>query len=130
MNGEYKKPIFKFGENVNSVVTLVEKDGKKAVLAGDMNYKNGGERKIAKEIGKVDLLKVGHHGYFGSTSFKLAKTLSPDYAIVCNWERKMYPDVKFKLKSIAKSKTLCTADSNGIKAIFDGDKIEIETNIM
>ena len=54
LNGEYKKPIFKFGENVNSVVTLVEKDGKKAVLAGDMNYKNGGERKIAKEIGKVD----------------------------------------------------------------------------
>lgn len=128
-NGSYQKPNLKFGENVNSVVTLVEYNGLKALLAGDMNYKNGGEKLIAKQIDKVDLLKVGHHGYFGSTSFYMVKKLMPKYSVVCNERKRMYPDVIFKLKSIAKSQIICTADVNGVKAVFDND-INIETNIM
>lgn len=128
-NGSYQKPNLKFGENVNSVVTLVEYNGLKALLAGDMNYKNGGEKLIAKQIDKVDLLKVGHHGYFGSTSFYMVKKLMPKYSVVCNERKRMYPDVIFKLKSIAKSQIICTADVNGVKVVFDND-INIETNIM
>lgn len=128
-NGTYKKPRLKFGENVNSVVTLVEYNGIKALLAGDMNYKNGGEREISRKVGNVDLLKVGHHGYVGSTSVIMAKSLMPKYSVVCNDESKIYPDVKFKLKHIAKSKILCTANSNGIKAVMDNG-IRILENIM
>ncbi len=128
-NGAYKKPKIKFGENVNSVVTLVEINGFKALLAGDMNYKNGGERKIAKQIGKVDLLKVGHHGYAGSTSLYWTKELNPEYAVICNSSKRVYPDVNFKLKNIAHSAVYCTEDCNGVKAFFT-DKIEIKTNIM
>ncbi len=127
-NGSYQKPSRKFGENVNSVVTLVEYNGLKALLAGDMNYKNAGERLIAEQVGNVDLLKVGHHGYFGSTSLHFVKKLLPKYSVVCNERKRMYPDVIFKLKRIAKSQIICTADVNGVKAVFDDD-INIETNI-
>ena len=43
--------------------------------------------------------------------------------------KQIYPDVKFKLKHIAKSKILCTANSNGIKAVMDNG-IRILENIM
>lgn len=129
LNGTYKKPKFKFGENVNSVVTLIELNGLKALLAGDMNYKNGGEKLIADKVGKVDLLKVGHHGYIGSTSSDFLKKLKPEYAIICNSSSRVYPDVRFKLNHISKSKIYCTADCGGVKAVFK-EKICISSNIM
>lgn len=128
-NGSYKKSKLKFGENVNSVVTLVELNGLKALLTGDMNYKNGGEKLIADKVGKVDLLKVGHHGYIGSTSFGFVKKLKPEYAIICNSSSRVYPDVRFKLNYISKSKIYCTADCGGVKAVFK-EKICISSNIM
>lgn len=128
-NGEYKKPTLKFGENVNSVVTLVEYNGYKALLAGDMNYKNGGEKSIANKVGKIDLLKVGHHGYVGSTSLYWVKKLIPEYSVICNDRKRIYPDVDFKLKRIAKSQVICTVDANGVKFLLD-DKLDYITNIM
>lgn len=128
-NGTYKKPLIHFGENINSVVTLVEANGLKALLTGDMNYKNGGERKIADKVGKVDLLKVGHHGYTGSTSFHLLRVLKPKYSIVCNSSKGIHTDVLFKLKHYAKSNIICTEDKNGIKAIFK-NHIIMNTDIM
>lgn len=129
-NGIYKKPRFKYGENVNSVVVLAEANGQKALLAGDMDYTNGGEKKIAKKVGRVNLLKVGHHGYFGSTSFYWIKKLMPKYAVVCNSKSKMYPDVLFKLKHISKSVLYCTEDCSGVKAIFEKNRIVFKKNIM
>lgn len=130
LNGTYKKPPRKFGENINSVCALIESNGIKALLVGDTNYKNGDEKTIANKVGKIDLLKVGHHGYFGSTSIHFTKVLKPKYAIVCNSRKRMYPDVVFKLKHISKSKILCTEDLNGIKAVFNKSGIKIIKNIM
>lgn len=131
LNSSYKKPLIKFGENVNSVSALVEYKNKKALLVGDTNYKNGGENRLIKKVGKVDLLKVGHHGYIGSTSFRFVKALMPEYAVVCNSKSRIFPDVMFKLKHISHSKILCTEDLNGIIADFtDDNDIEIKTNIM
>ncbi|MBR1762698.1 MAG: MBL fold metallo-hydrolase [Eubacterium sp.] len=120
-NGEYKKRRKLYGENINSVVTLAEVYGKRFLLAGDMNYMDGDEKEVADAVGKVDVLKVGHHGYIGSTSLYLAKKLNPDYAIVCNWSYRIYPDVKHKLKRVSKSKIIATADVNGVL-------IEVEEN--
>lgn len=115
-NGSPRKRTFKYGENINSVVTLVEKEGTRVLLAGDLNYKDGDERRIAKQIGKIDLLKVGHHGYAGSTSAFWAKTLSPKYAVITNNQSRIFPDVRFKLEKIAHSKLHFTADENGVTA--------------
>ena len=94
-----------------------------------MNYKNAGEKVIADKVGKIGLLKVGHHGYIGSTSFGFVKKLKPEYAIICNSSSNVYPDVRFKLKHISKSKIYCTADCGGVKAVFK-EKIYVNGNIM
>lgn len=130
LNGTYRKRKYKFGENINSVVSLVEIGKYKCVLAGDLNYKDGDEKRFGKEIGKVDLLKVGHHGYAGSTSSFWVKSLMPEYSVVCNWSKAIYPDVKHKLEKIAKSKIIATADVNGVIAEFTDNGINFKTNIM
>lgn len=130
LNGTYKAPKKKIGENVNSVVTLVEAFGKRALLAGDINYKCGDEKAISNEVGKVDLLKVAHHGYFFSTSLCWVKKLNPDIAVIPNTITRVYPDVKYKLKHISKSEIYTTVESNGIKAIFTNKSIDIKKDIM
>lgn len=128
-NGDVKKHFFKYGENVNSVATLVTKDNYRILLAGDMNNKALDEYKIKNEIGKVDVLKVGHHGYPYSTSLGFLKTLMPTYAVICNTYKKVYPHIKYKLKNISKSKIYCTVESNGVKFSFD-DGIKTVEGIM
>lgn len=129
-NGKNRKRKIKFGENVNSVGTLVTIGKSRAFLAGDINYKAGDEKRIADKIGNVDLLKVGHHGYLYSTSFYFVKKLMPKIAIFCNEMKGVYPDVKYKLKNISHSKLYATMNSNGIIACFDGENIVVKENIM
>ena len=130
-NGKYRKKFIKFGENVNSVVTLVEAYGKRVLLAGDLNNKAFDEIKLAKKIGKVDLLKVGHHGYSFSTSLFWVKNLCPDYAVICNWEKRIYRDVKWKLKHVSHSEIIATADVNGVVVeLKDDSELIIKTNCM
>lgn len=130
LNGTYRKRRIKFGENINSVVAVVKIGKYKSVLAGDLNYKDGDEKKFAREIGKVDLLKVGHHGYVGSTSAFWIKSLMPKYAIVCNWSKAIYPDIRLKLEHISKSQIIATADVNGAIVEFSDNSIDIKTDIM
>lgn len=129
-NGKNRERKIKFGENVNSVGTLVTIGKSRAFLAGDINYKAGDEKRIADKIGNVDLLKVGHHGYLYSTSFYWVKKLMPKIAIFCNEMKGVYPDVKYKLKKISHSKLYATMNSNGIIACFDGENIVVKENIM
>ncbi len=118
-NGKYKKRHVKYGENVNSVVTLLECNGFRSLLAGDLNNKDFDEHRLAGKIGKVDILKVGHHGYPFSSSRKWLKTLSPKYSVVCNSEKKVYPHIKHRLVDGIGTKLFCTADLNGVKFDFD-----------
>ncbi len=131
LNGEYKKRKRKFGENVNSVVTLIEANGTKALLVGDLNYKDGDEKMIANKVGKINLLKVGHHGLFFSTSFEFVSKLSPEYAVITSKNSAIFPDVRFKLKHISHSDIFTTIDNNGVKAILgDNGNIKFKANIM
>ena len=118
-NGKYKKRLVKYGENVNSVVTLLECNGFRCLLAGDLNNKDFDEYRLAEKIGKVDILKVGHHGYPFSSSRKWLKTLSPKYSVVCNFEKKIYPHIKHRLVDEIGTKLFCIADLNGVKFDFD-----------
>ncbi len=129
-NGAPAHRFRKTGENENSVVTLVECGGCRALLAGDMNWKCGGEKKIAKAVGKIDLLKVGHHGYeFSSSAFWL-KTLDPDIAVILNFENRVHKSVAARIKKYSGAKTYTSADLNGLKAVFENGTIRMETNIM
>jgi competence protein ComEC len=66
--------------NDDSVVLLVEYAGFRAVLAGDAGV--AVEEALRSRIGRVDLLKVGHHGSRTSSGGPWLSELSPRLAIV------------------------------------------------
>ncbi len=117
------------GENAASIGMLVEKGNKKAFLAADITNTTGLEDKMLNDMQKVDLLKVGHHGYYGSTSWKFAKKLEPDIAIITNKLGKIYPDIKWTLTMICHAAIFASVDCNGIIATFsDNGEIYLTEN--
>lgn len=42
----------------------------------------GAETALAKRLGHVNVLKLGHHGFYGSNTYNYLKTLSPDIAVM------------------------------------------------
>lgn len=107
------------GENASSIGIKVIKGEKTAFLAADITKSTGLEDLLADEIGEVDVLKIGHHGYFGSSSSDFLEKLSPRVAIVTNHLGKVYPNVKWNLTMKAKIPFFATYDSNGIIISFD-----------
>lgn len=111
------------GENEDSVGTLVEVDGQKAFLAGDINNMIGTESDIRDEIGKVDLLKMGHHGYILSSTPAFIAELSPELAIVtnevatANWRPRMTVTAEG-------CPILGTVDNNGLIVQFSGGEMQ------
>lgn len=118
-------------ENDNSVLTLLEKDGTRALLTGDLNNLSGDETRLGPEIGKIDLLKIGHHGYVFSSSQKFLNTLSPEVTVATNRRSKMiYPTVKWRL-ALTGSALFTTVDYNGVMATFpDGGGLVMTDHIM
>ncbi len=110
------------GENENAIGLLVEKDGLKAFLAADINNLDGDEDRLASELGKVDLLKVGHHGYDESTGVAFVKALSPEIAVVTNRKGGASRTPVKNLNSV-NAAIFETGRYNGIVAQFDGGKI-------
>ena len=71
-------------ENNNSVMELVIVNNKKIFLTAD-SYSGSIMEKLSKEIGKVDVMKLPHHGFSScSLNSERAKRLSPSYLIVTN----------------------------------------------
>ncbi len=119
------------GENANSVGVIVTKGEKRAFLAADFTKSSGLEQLYGETIGDVDLLKIGHHGYYGSSSQKFLKQLKPEIAICTNFLGKIYPNVKWNLTMVAKVPIYATAHRNGIIATFtDSNEIILTEKIM
>lgn len=119
-----KTPEDKIGENENAIGLLVEKGEYRAFLAADINNYDGDEDRLAVEIGKVNLLKVGHHGYDGSTSKDFVKALSPEIAVVTNKEGGISRTPLSNLNSV-KAAVLETGAYKGIVAEFTDEGIKI-----
>ena len=119
------KPI---GENENAVGLLVDKNGVKAFLAADINNLDGDEDKLSGEIGKINLLKVGHHGYDESTSMGFVQALRPEFAVVTNKQGGISRTPLKNLNSV-KASVFETGKYNGIVAEFTDDGIVIYGDI-
>lgn len=118
------------GENAASIGVRVSKGGKTAFLAADITSKTGLEKALAPEIGDIDLLKIGHHGYFGSSSMSFLKVLKPEIAVVTNRLGKIYPNVKWNLTMYAHAATYDTYDNNGLIAAFTDSGEIVLTNCI
>lgn len=92
---------------------------------GDVNYGSGDENRIAKQVGKVDLMKVGHHGLGYSTGSPLLTATQPPVAIVTNLEKNIYFGTKFRLVMNSRSAIYSTGEYNGIAAVIGDDKGDI-----
>ena len=123
--------LYEKGENASSVGVIVKKGEKTAFLSADFTNDSGLEDIYADDIGDIDLLKIGHHGYYGSSSKDFLKVLNPEIAIVTNYIGKIYPNVKWNLTMVSKAPTFSTAHRNGIIATFtDSNEILLTQNIM
>ncbi len=118
------------GDNANSIGIKLQKGNKSAFLAADFTSDSGLEGIYANEIGHADLLKIGHHGYFGSSSADFLKALTPEIAICTNYIGKIYTNVKWNLTMTAKIPILSTEHRNGIVAEFAENEIQLYENIM
>lgn len=118
------------GENASSIGIKVTKGNKTAFLAADITKSCGLEQLLGEKIGDVDLLKLGHHGYFGSSSQDFLDCLKPEIGIVTNQLGKIYPNVKWNLIMQAKLPVYSTYDNNGVIASFtDNGEIILTKNI-
>lgn len=129
LNTEYEDGSRKVGENDNSIVVLVEKDGKKALLTGDLDNYNNDEEKIAEIVGNVDLLKVGHHSYSHSTEKKFLQTVRPHVSVIPNSYEHTDKRTLKRITEYTKSKITCTDDEHGIGAIFKDGEIVYTHNV-
>ena len=66
------------GENQNSIVTLVSFKNIKVFLASDMILKD--DKALKDYLGKIDILKLAHHGITES-SCKFLLATKPDYVV-------------------------------------------------
>ena len=83
INTNIHKKEEKRGENQNSIGTIVTYKNKRIFLASDLLVK---EVLIYKDyIGKLDVLKMSHHGY-GTSSFEFLNITRPNYTIITNEE--------------------------------------------
>ncbi|HZJ78013.1 MAG TPA: MBL fold metallo-hydrolase [Clostridia bacterium] len=129
-NTEQDTSQINVGENDNSVGVKLVKDSFSAFLAADITNVKGLEKKLAPQIGEVDLLKIGHHGYALASSRGFIKTLNPKMAIVTNGLGKIYPNVKWSLTMHTHTSTYSTVKENGVIAtISDSGDITLTNNI-
>ncbi len=127
-NTGYYEDLEGRGENSASIGIKVTKGDKSAFLAADITKPSGLEDKLKEEIGECNLLKAGHHGYYGSSSMGFLKYIKPDLAIIPNLQGKVYPNVKWNLTMYARCPFYGTYDYNGIIAGFTDDGRIILTN--
>ena len=120
-NTEYDTVNTDLGENDNSLGVLLEVGGVKVFLAGDINNITGDEDRLAPEIGKVNILKVGHHSYSKSTSAKWLKTLNPDVCAVTNDYEKTDKNTLRRITRISRCPILVTGSEHGFVAVIRAD---------
>ncbi len=77
-------------ENTNSIVTVMTNGNYKVVNLADISTAGGAIDKtstaIGKNMGTVDVLVAGHHGYAGSNTKTMFDTLQPRFVVISNGE--------------------------------------------
>ena len=116
----------KVGENDQSLGVLVEKNGTRVFLAGDIDNLSGDEDYLGPQIGKVDLLKVGHHSHNGSSSSGFIKHLAPKICVITNIHEHVNHATLDRFERICHPEKFLTPDKeNGVLAVI-GDNGQID----
>ena len=109
--------------NDNSLVTLYTNGTTKYLFMGDVGVEV--EKTLPlKEIGKVNVLKVGHHGSKTSSSDAFIKAVVPKYAVICCGKDNNYGHPHQEVISILNKYKVCTfkTDVDGTIVITSNGK--------
>ena len=112
---------------------LLTQGNKKAFFSGDMNnvkkkfgeIKIGDEDRLKDKIGKIDLLKLGHHGYQNSNTKDYLNKLRPEYAIITNDIGEIFLETNQFLDENNINYLYSTQDEYEVNAIITNDNIEL-----
>ena len=123
LNTEIDPEEISLGENGNSIGTLVTIFNTKIFLAADMMAKH--DRKLKDYLGKIDILKLAHHGYSDS-SYEFISTTKPDYVVISNNYLPSYSySIVNYLKENYDSKIYLTENVPGTTEIVDKSAIKL-----
>lgn len=121
---DYKYP------NDHSIVMKTVYNKTSFLFTGDLQRE--GEKEVAKRHGKnldVDVLKVGHHGYEGSSGQKFLELVTPKISVISGGNTKKAPiyskDVYNRLKNIG-SEIYTTYDNGNVTLTSDGTSINVK----
>ena len=128
-NGAVRDYGKKVGENDNSLALSVTDGRYKVLLMGDVNFNHGVEKAIGRAVGKVDLIKVGHHGNLWSTGTPFLSATKPDIAIFTNVEGGAKFPVEFRLAMTCGTAMYATGEYGGIVAAMEADGIKLYSGI-
>ena len=81
LNTDIDPDELNLGENQNSIVTLINFKNTKILLTADMIAKD--DQKLKDYVGKIDILKLAHHGY-SESSYDFLKVTMPNYVVIFN----------------------------------------------
>ncbi len=123
-----KAPYKGGNENYNSVTQLVTVNNIKTFLTAD-SYSGSILQEAVNKIGKVDVMKVPHHGYRTcAMNSNRAKQLSPKHIIVTN--SSAVSGKGFCLDDFDRSKPIYFVNNqnNGVVVDYTNNKVVISTN--
>lgn len=115
--------------NDNSLVALYTNGSNKYLFMGDAGTEV--EKALPlKEIGKVNVLKVGHHGSKTSSSDTFIKSVAPKYAVICCGKDNKYGHPHQEVTSVLNKYKVTTfrTDLNGT-VIITSDGTNISTKV-
>jgi len=114
--------------NDNSLVTEYTNGSHKFLFMGDAGKDVEADLPL-NEIGKVDVLKVGHHGSKTSSSESFIKAVSPRYSVICCGKDNKYGHPHQKsLDTLNKYQSeIYRTDTNG-NIVFTSNGEDIEIN--
>lgn len=113
-----------------SAVVVLRYGKTRFLFAGDAESLAEQDMIKAGTLKDVDVLKVGHHGSYTSTSKEFLSTVKPEYAVICVGKDNSYGDPhKVTLDKLkAQNVTVYRTDLNGtIVVSSNGEKLNITT---
>ena len=126
LNTDIDSDELNLGENQNSIVTLLKYKDTKLFLAADMISKD--DQKIKDYIGKIDILKLAHHGY-SESSYEFLSTTKPDYVVISNTHIPFYGNQLINyMKDVLNSKIYLTQYVSGTTEIIENSAIKLVFN--
>ena len=115
-------------ENDNSLVIYISINNKNILFMGDSSKEVEYRLMNTYNIGKIDILKVGHHGSNTSTGKDFIKRIKPKYSIISVGKNNRYGHPNKEVLDNLENSTIYRTDKDGsIMFKIKNDKLKIET---